>query len=67
MTKERCEIAEVESLCLEFGEALLNAVSEKESSGEIPTAAALQIYLRLSAWQRQLQELYSIARQRRLL
>ncbi len=64
---ELSEIDEVEMVSLEFGRALLEITSEKESQGEIATEEALDIYFRLSEWQRKTQELLSIVRQRGLV
>jgi hypothetical protein len=61
------QITELEALCFEFGEAMLEAVAEKESTGEIASKDASSISLQLSQWQRQGQELLTIARERRLL
>lgn len=67
MMKERLEVTEIEGLSLQFSEALLESVSEKEGAGEISSESALRIYLQLSEWQKLGQELCTIARERKLL
>lgn len=67
MMKEPLEVTEVEYVLFDFSEALLEAVSEKESAGEISSETALRIYSQLSHWQNLGLELCTISREKRLL
>ena len=54
---------ELESVWIEFNEALMQAIAEKESAGEMELHIIKEVYSRLSSLGKQIEELRSMLRQ----
>jgi hypothetical protein len=63
LIRERILFHELESVWIEFNEALMEAIAEKESAGEMELHIIQEVYLRLSSLGRQIEELRGMLRQ----
>lgn len=58
----RMKFQELEDVWVEFNDALMQTIAEKESAGEIELHIVLEIYFRLSSLGKQIEELRSMLR-----